>query len=80
MMHLFLTDAASVDVAGLKNFFQSLTLEKILPTLAVFVAGVVIVKLMLRLFEKLLSRSKLERAAYGMIRATMKGIYLTSST
>lgn len=72
MMHLFLTDAASVDVAGLKNFFQSLTLEKILPTLAVFVAGVVIVKLMLRLFEKLLSRSKLERAAYGMIRATMK--------
>lgn len=72
MFPMFLTGAASLDLAGLKGFFQSLTIEKLLPTLLVFVAGLVIVKLMLRLFEKLLSRSKLERAAYGMIRATMK--------
>lgn len=72
MFPMFLTGAASLDLAGLKGFFQSLTIEKLLPTLLVLVAGLVIVKLMLRLFEKLLSRSKLERAAYGMIRATMK--------
>lgn len=72
MVFPFLTSGATFDLAGLKSFFQSLTLQKLLPTLFVLVAGIIIVKLLLRLFEKLLSRSKLERAAYGMIRATMK--------
>lgn len=60
------------DVEAVKGFFDSLTLSKIIPPLIVFLVGLVAVRLLLKLFDRALERSKLERAAYAMLRTGMK--------
>ena len=52
------------EVQAVKGFFDSLTLQKVIPPLILLAVGLVAVRLMLRLFERALERSKLERAAY----------------
>lgn len=60
------------EVQAVKGFFDSLTLQKVIPPLILLAVGLVAVRLMLRLFERALERSKLERAAYAMLRSVMK--------
>lgn len=55
-----------------KHFFGSLTWEKLVPVVVLLVVGLVVIKLLLRLFDRALKRSRLERAAYGMLRSIMK--------
>lgn len=55
----------------IKSFFGSLTLQRLLPTLLVLGIGFLTVKLLLRLFDKLLSRSKLDRSMFGVLRSVM---------
>lgn len=72
----FLTDAVInetiPDAEAVKGFFNSLTLKKLLPPLALLLVGFVVIKLLLRLFDRALDRSHLERAAYGMLRSSMR--------
>ena len=43
--------------AEIKAFFASLTLQKLLPVVLIVLVGVIVVKLLLRLFDRLLERS-----------------------
>lgn len=60
------------DAQAVKGFFDSLTLEKVIPPLVLLLVGLVAVRLLLRLFDRALERSRLERAAYAMLRSVMK--------
>lgn len=54
------------------SFFASLTLGALLPAILIFAVGIFVIKALLKLFEKLLSRSKLNKSVHGFVRATMK--------
>lgn len=56
----------------IKAFFASLTLEKVLPALAILAVGFVAVKLLLKLLDKVLERSKLDRTMFAILRATVR--------
>lgn len=74
-MHFFttaVTPEAEVDAQAVIGFFDSLTLRKILPLVLVMAVGLVVIKLLLKLFDQALVRSNLERSAYGMLRSAMK--------
>ncbi len=60
------------DAQAVKGFLDSLTLEKVIPPLVLLLVGLVAVRLLLRLFDRALERSRLERAAYAMLRSVMK--------
>ena len=61
----------------IKEFFTSLTLEKVLPGLLILVVGVIIVKLILRLVNRALDRSHLDKTAFTIVKAVIKvGLYL----
>lgn len=72
-MH-YLTDilGASASSGAVANFFKSLTLGKLVPAVLTLVIGLVVIRLAMKLFEKSLERSKLEKAAYGMLRGGMR--------
>lgn len=62
---------------NIKNFFTSLTLEKLLPGLLILVVGVLIVKLILRLLNRALDRSHLDKTAFTILKAVIRvGLYL----
>jgi small conductance mechanosensitive channel len=61
-----------MDITKIKAFFATLTLEKILPVLAVFVIGLLVVKLLLRLFDRVLTKSKMERTMFSVLRTVMR--------
>ena len=62
----------------IKAFFASLTLEKVLPALVIFVAGILLVKLLLKLLDKLLDRSKLDRTMFTILRATIRVVLFSA--
>lgn len=55
-----------------KKFLSSLTWEKVLPAIIILVVGFLVIRLLMFLFNKALERSKLERAAHGMLRCGMR--------
>lgn len=74
---MFLTEAlpeALADARAVKGFFDSLTIEKVIPPAVVLVVGLLAVRLLLRLFDRALERSRLERTAYAMLRSGMKAL------
>lgn len=73
---LFLTDTAKTANA-VTSFFRSLTLGKLIPAIITLAAGLLIIRLAMKLFEKSLERSKLEKAAYGMLRGGMRILLYT---
>ena len=60
------------DAQAVKGFFDSLNWQKVIPPLVLLLVGLVAVRLLLRLFDRALERSRLERAAYAMLRSVMK--------
>lgn len=62
------------DATAVKGFFDSLTLQKVIPPLILLLVGLVAIRLLLRLFDRVLERSRLERAAYAMLRSVMKAL------
>lgn len=60
------------DAQAVKGFFDSLTWQKVIPPLVLLLVALVAVRLLLRLFDRALERSRLERAAYAMLRSVMK--------
>lgn len=72
----FLTvPAASLpDASQVKGFFSSLTLEKVIPVVVLLLVGLAVIRLVMKLFDRALERSKLERAAYAMLRTGMRAV------
>lgn len=75
----FLTDTANAadTVSSVTNFFQSLTLGKLIPAIITLAVGLLIIRLATKIFDKSLERSKLEKAAYGMLRGGMRILLYT---
>ncbi len=55
-----------------KNFIKSLTLENLIPSILLTAAGVLVIRLLMKLFDKALERSRLQRTANSMLRSGMK--------
>lgn len=58
-----------MDLASVKKFFASLTLQKLVPVILIVVIGLLLVKLLLKLFDRVLERSRLERTMFSFLRA-----------
>lgn len=56
----------------IKRFFTSLTLEKLLPVVLILIVGILVVKLLLKLFDRALGHSKLDRTMFAFLKATMR--------
>ncbi len=56
----------------IKAFFVSLSWQKLLPVVLILVVGFLVVKLLLKLFDKALSRSKLDKTMFTLLRAVMR--------
>ena len=56
----------------IKSFFASLTLQKLVPAILILVVGIILVKLLLKLFDRGLARSKLDRTMFSFIRTVMR--------
>lgn len=61
-----------MDFTRIKQFFASLTLEKLLPVIVILVVGIILVKLLLKLFDRVLERSKLDRTMFSFLKAVMR--------
>lgn len=66
------TAANQVDVNELKKTFSAMTLEKAVPALVVLAVGIVAVYLLTKLFDKLLSRTQLEKSLSGFLRSLIR--------
>lgn len=62
---------------SVKSFFGSLTLEKILPAAVILVVGILLTKLLLKLFNRAMERSKLERTMASFLRQLMRVLLYT---
>ena len=56
----------------IKSFFASLTLQKLVPAILILVVGIILVKLLLKFFDRGLARSKLDRTMFSFIRTVMR--------
>ena len=56
----------------IKAFFENLTLETLIPALIVLVAGALIIRLILRLYDTASRKSNMEKAARGFIRSLLR--------
>lgn len=61
-----------MSIDDFKQFFASLTLEKALPGLAILVCGFIVVKLLMKLFERGLNRTKLDRTMFHFLKAILR--------
>ena len=66
-----------MDLASIKKFFASLTLQKLVPVILIVVIGLLLVKLLLKLFDRVLERSRLERTMFSFLRAAMRALLYT---
>lgn len=66
-----------MDLASIKRFFASLTLQKLVPVILIVVIGLLLVKLLLKLFDRVLERSRLERTMFSFLRAAMRALLYT---
>lgn len=56
----------------IRGFFATLTLKKLLPVILILLVGILVVKLLLKLFDRALNRSKLDRTMFAFVKATMR--------
>ena len=56
----------------IKAFFASLTLQKLLPVVLILVVGIIVVKLLLKLFDRALTRSKLDKTMFSFVKTVMR--------
>lgn len=68
-----------MDLASIKKFFASLTLQKLVPVILIVVIGLLLVKLLLKLFDRVLERSRLERTMFSFLRAVSAPCSIPSS-
>lgn len=61
-----------MDLTKIKSFFASLTLEKLVPAIIILVVALFIIKILTKLFDKLLDRSKISKSIHGFLRSTFR--------
>ena len=61
----------------IKEFIATLSLQKVLPALLILVAGFLVVKLLLRLFDRALNRSRLDKTMFTIVKAVMRVLLYT---
>ena len=61
-----------MNIEDFKQFFASLTLEKALPGIAILICGLIAVKLLMKLFERGLNRTKLDRTMFHFLKAILR--------
>ena len=74
-MSLFLTATAlpEVDYSSLRAVLSRLSLQTLLPALVTLVVGIVLAKLLIRLFDRALARSaRLDKSLHGFLRALFR--------
>ena len=50
---MFILTSTGIDAESIKNFFTSININKLLPSLLLLVVGFVVVRLIMMLFDKL---------------------------
>lgn len=58
----------------IRDFFISLSWQKVLPVILILLVGFLLVKLLLKLFDRALSRSKLDKTMFTFLKATMRAL------
>ncbi len=61
-----------MSVEELKQFFASMTLQKALPGIVILVVGFIVVKLLMKLLDRGLNRTKLDRTIFHFLKATLR--------
>lgn len=56
----------------IKAFLASLTLQKLVPVILILVLGIIAVKLLLKLFDRALTRSKLDKTMFSFVKTVMR--------
>lgn len=56
----------------IKEYLGMISLERILPAILILVLGVLVVKLMLRVFDRALMKSKLNKTMFSFVKAVMR--------
>ena len=56
----------------IKEYLNMISLERVLPSILVLAVGIVIVKLLLRIFDRALGRSKLNKTMFSFLKAIMR--------
>ena len=56
----------------LKEYLNMISLERILPSVLVLIVGMIVAKLLLRIFDRALGRSKLNKTMFSFIKAIMR--------
>lgn len=56
------------------SFFVDLSLNQLLPSLIMLVAGILIIRAILALVNRVLKKSRLERAAHSMVRSVLRTV------
>lgn len=59
------------------TFFKTLTLNRLLPAIVILAVGVVLVRLLVKLFDRGLQHSKLDRTMFGLLRTVMRILLYT---
>lgn len=61
-----------MDWETIKKFFAELSLKQVLPTVLIIIVGFILVRIMLRIFDKALNRSKLEKTMFTFLKTIMR--------
>lgn len=61
-----------MDFAAIKQFFLSLSWKTVLPVLFILIAGLAIIKVLLKLFDQALEHSRLQRTTFAFLRSLMR--------
>lgn len=56
----------------IKNLFISLSWQKVLPSVLILIVGILVAKLLLKLFDRALNRSKLDKTMFTILKAVMR--------
>lgn len=65
-------DEVELNWQAIKSFLASLTLKKLVPGLVILVVGILVVKLLLKLFDRMLQHSQLDRTIFAFLRAVVR--------
>ena len=64
--------SSSLNLGFIKSFFASLTLQRLVPALIICVVGFLAVKGFMKLFNRILARSKVDPTIHGFLRASFR--------
>ena len=69
--------SSTLDFSAVKTFFASLTLQRLVPALIICAVGFVAIKGFMKLFNRILARSKVDPTIHGFLRAAFRVLLTT---